>query len=64
MFFLYKNNFLQKINEIKNEFKIISWASKQEITQSILMVIVLVVLTCFCLWIIDSILVYAISRLI
>lgn len=64
MGFLYKYKFLSKINEIKNEFKLIFWPNKREIIQTILMVIVVVILTCLFLWIIDAVLVYVISSIL
>ncbi|HFL8819550.1 MAG TPA: preprotein translocase subunit SecE [Candidatus Azoamicus sp. OHIO2] len=64
MNFSYKYEFLVKLKEIKNEFKHISFPTKREISQTILTVVILILLTCLCLWIIDSVLIYILSKLI
>jgi preprotein translocase subunit SecE len=54
----------EKLKETKNELKLISWPSKKEVNQTILIVLILIVLTSACFWFIDSILVYIISQLV
>ena len=64
MFFLKKDNILLKIKEIKKEIRNISWSDGKEITQTILIIFVLIFITSVFLWIIDSLLVYIIAKLI
>jgi preprotein translocase SecE subunit len=53
-----------KIKEVKKEIKTITWAPKKEISQTILIVIILVSLVSIFLWIIDSILMYFVSKIL
>lgn len=64
MFFLKKDNILLKIKEVKKEFRNITWSNGKEITQTILIVFVLIFIASIFLWIIDSLLVYIIAKLI
>ena len=64
MYFLRKYNyFFGRIEEVKREFKSISWSSRKEIGQTISVVIIFIFLTSTFLWIIDSILVYFIAKI-
>ncbi len=64
MIFLYKNKFLVKVKEIKTEFDNITWSNKKELSQTSLMVVILIILVCVALWIIDSTLIYIVTKLI
>ena len=64
MYFLRKYNyFFGRIEEVKREFKSISWSRTKEIGQTRSVVIIFIFLTSTFLWIIDSILVYFIAKI-
>lgn len=64
MHFLNKNNIYFIIKEIKHEIRNISWPNKKEINQSTLIIMIILLLTSFVLWIIDSIFTYIISNIL
>ena len=64
MFFFNYYNLLSKLKEIKKEFLNVSWPDRKEINQTILIVVFLILLTSIVLWIVDTILINLISKII
>ena len=63
-FFHKYNYFVSKFEDVKKEFRSISWSGRAEIWQTISIVMILIFFTSVFLWIIDSILVYLIAKII
>lgn len=61
---IHKETINDYIKDIKTEIKQIHWPKKKDINQATLMVLLIVLLTSIILWIIDSILIYIISKII
>ena len=62
-FFLqYKEIIKLYIRDTKIEFGNITWASRDDFKQTVLVVMLIVFFTSLCLWVIDSILTYVISK--
>lgn len=62
-FFLqYKEIIKLYIRDTKIEFGNITWASRDDVKQTVLVVMLIVFFTSLCLWVIDSILTYVISK--
>ncbi len=55
--------FFSKFEDIKREFKSISWSNRKEIGQTVSVVMIFIFFTSVFLWIIDSILVYLITKI-
>lgn len=61
-FVFYKEKIKLYIRDTRVEFSNISWASRDDVKQTVLVVMLIVFFTSLCLWIIDSILTYIISK--
>ncbi len=57
-------NILDKIKEINNEIKLISRPSKKDLSNMIIMVLIFVIFACFFFFIIDSLLIYFITKIV
>lgn len=60
----YKNKIFFKIKEVNDEIKNISWPNKKDVTQTIIIVIIFIIFTILVLWMVDSILIYILSKLV
>jgi len=63
-FISYKDKVIFFVNDIKSEIKNICWPGKNDISQTGLIIIIIILLTSIVIWLIDSLLTYIISIII